>query len=104
MSESTKVTMMGTITCQEGRADEMEAVLATMVEAARDEPGVEIYSYHRGDDDTFGFFAVMESAAAMQQHGQTPAMQTAMEAFGPLMAGPPTMSSSRPVAAIGFDV
>ena len=95
---------MGTITCQEGRADEMEAVLATMVEAARDEPGVVIYSYHRGDGNTFAFFALMESAESMQQHGQTPAMQAAMQAFGPLMAEPPTMSSSRPVAAIGFDI
>ena len=43
-----KVTMVGSITCQDGKADEMEAVLSKMVEAAREEPGVEIYSYHRG--------------------------------------------------------
>ena len=48
-----KVSMLGTITCQDGKADEMAGVLATMVEAARDEPGVEIYSYHRGDENTF---------------------------------------------------
>ena len=54
-----KVSMMGTITCQDGKADEMEAVLAQMVEAARDEPGVEIYSYHRGEGNNFSFFALM---------------------------------------------
>ena len=40
----TKVSMMGTIECVDGKGDEMEAVLTEMVEAARHEPGVEIYS------------------------------------------------------------
>ena len=38
-----KLSMMGTITCLDGKRDEMEAVLSEMVEAARLEPGVEIY-------------------------------------------------------------
>ena len=88
-----KVSMMGTITCQDGKADEMAAVLATMVEAARDEPGVEIYSYHRGEDNNFSFFALMADQQSMQNHGQSEAMQAAMQAFGPLMAEPPQMSA-----------
>jgi quinol monooxygenase YgiN len=99
-----KVSMMGTLTCQDGKAEEMEAVLTAMVEAARDEPGVEIYSYHRGDENTFWFFALMTDAASMQHHGQSEAMQTAMQAFGALMAAPPQMSVTTPVAALGFDV
>jgi quinol monooxygenase YgiN len=99
-----KVSMIGTITCQDGKADEMEAVLATMVEAASDEPGVEIYSYHRGEGDTFWFFALMADEESMQKHGQSEAMQAAMQAFGPLMAEPPQMSPATPIAAIGFDV
>lgn len=95
---------MGTISCQKGKGDEMEAVLAAMVEAASKEPGVEIYSYHRGEDDTFSFFALMASQEAMQAHGQTEAMQTAMQAFGPLMAEPPQMTTAIPIAAIGFEV
>ena len=98
-----KVSMIGSITCQEGKGDEMEAVLTDMVEAARDEPGVEIYSYHRGEDDMFYFFALMANEEAMQNHGQSEAMQAAMQAFGPLMAEPPKMSSATPFAAIGFD-
>ena len=54
-----KVSMIGSITCQDGKADEMEAVLASMVEAARDEPGCEIYSYARGEGNQFWFFALM---------------------------------------------
>lgn len=99
-----KVSMMGSITCQEGKGDAMAAVLATMVEAARGEPGVEIYSYSRGEDDSFSFFALMTDEASMQNHGQSEAMQAAMQAFGPLMAAPPQMSASTPIAAVGFDI
>lgn len=100
----TKVSMMGKITAQEGKGDEMAAVLADMVEAAREEPGVEIYSYHRGEGDSFSFFALMTSEEAMQGHGQSEAMQQAMQAFMPLMAEPPQMAPATPIAAIGFEI
>jgi len=99
-----KVTMMGTITCQEGKGDEMAAVLTRMVDAAKDEPGVEVYSYHRGEGDSFAFFALMSSAESMQGHGQSEAMQVAMAEFMPLMAAPPQMTMYTPVAGIGLDL
>ena len=99
-----KVSVIGTLECQDGKADEMEKVLADMVEAARGEPGVEVYSYHRGDDNTFWFFALMADQAAMQNHGQSEAMQAAMAAFGPLMAGPPKMNMTTPIAAVGLNL
>lgn len=99
-----KTAMIGTLTAQEGKADEMEAVLASMVDAAHDEPGTEVYAYFRGPDDTFHFFALMTDEASMQGHGQSPAMQAAMEAFMPLMAAPPAMTPARPIKAIGLDL
>lgn len=99
-----KVTMIGSMTAQEGKADEMEAVLVTMIAAAADEPGIEVYSYHRADDDTFWFFALMSSSEAMQGHGQSEAMQAAMQSFMPLMAGPPSMNIARPIGAVGLDL
>jgi quinol monooxygenase YgiN len=99
-----KVAMIGTIKCQEGKGDEMQAVLTRMVEAAKSEPGVEIYSYSRGDDDGFYFYALMADHESMMGHGQSEAMQAAMADFGPLMAEPPQMSPSMPFAAVGFDV
>ncbi|HEC08763.1 MAG TPA: antibiotic biosynthesis monooxygenase [Acidimicrobiales bacterium] len=99
-----KVSVFGTIECQQGRGDEMAEVLTAMVEAAEDEPGVEIYSYHRGEGDQFWFFALMTDAESMQNHGRGEAMQAAMERFGPLMAGPPQMSTASPVAALGLDI
>ncbi len=99
-----KVSMMGTITCKDGKADEMADVLAAMVAAARAEPGVEIYSYHRAEDDTFWFFALMADEESMQGHGQSEAMRAAMAAFGPLMAEPPRMTVTTPITAVGFDL
>lgn len=99
-----KVAMIGTISCVEGKADEMASVLARMVDAAHHEPGCEIYSYHRAPDDTFHFFALMESEEAMQNHGQSQQMQAAMQDFMPLMASPPQVTPATPVGAIGLDL
>ena len=99
-----KVSMMGTFTCQDGKGDDVEKVLVAMVEAASDEPGVEIYSYHRGEGNDFWFFALMTDEASMQGHGRSEAMQAAMSAFMPLVAGPPQMTVTTPVAALGLDL
>ena len=99
-----KVSVMGTFTCQDGKTEEMEAVLAAMVEAASGEPGVEIYSYHRGEDNKYWFFALMADEESMQSHGKSEAMQAAMAGFGPLVAEPPQMTMTAPVAAVGLDL
>ncbi len=99
-----KASMMGTFTCRDGTAEQMEEVLTQMVEAAREEPGVEVYSYHRGEGNTFWFFALMTDEESMQQHGRSEAMEAAMSAFGPLVAEPPQMTMTTPVAAIGLDL
>ena len=75
-----------------------------MVDAAGAEPGVEVYSYHRGESNVFWFFAVMADEAAMQGHGQSAAMQAAMAKAGPLFDGAPEMSMATPFAAAGFTV
>ncbi len=98
-----KVTMIGKIMCQPGKGEEMEAVFRDMAAACADEAGTEIYTYLRGEENTYWFFALMSSQEAMQGHGQSDAMKQAMAAFGPLMAGPPEMSVTTPVAANGFD-
>jgi len=99
-----KVSVMGTFTCREGKADEMEEVLASMVDAAASEPGVEIYSYHRDATNTYWFFALMTDGGSMEAHGQSEGMQAAMAAFGPLVADPPQMTVATPVAAVGLDL
>jgi quinol monooxygenase YgiN len=44
----------------------------------------------------------MADEASMQGHGQSEAMQAAMSAFTPLVAGPPQMTVTTPVAALGL--
>ena len=99
-----KVTMVGSFKCKDGKNGEMEHVLTSMVEAAQSEPGCEIYSYHRGEENTFWFFALMSDAESMQKHGNSDAMRAAMEDFMPLVAGPPSMSPATPIAALGINL
>jgi quinol monooxygenase YgiN len=40
----------------------------------------------------------------MRGHGHSEAMQAAMSAFGPLVAGSPQMTVTTPVAALGLDL
>ena len=99
-----KMTMIGSLECQDGKGDAMASALSKMVEAASDEPGCEIYSYHRGEGNNFWFFAIMTDAESMQKHGQSAAMKAAMADFMPLVAGPPKMSSATPIAAMGIEL
>jgi quinol monooxygenase YgiN len=99
-----KVTMVGKITCADGQNEAFEAALGEMTAASRAEPGCEIYSYHRGDGNVYWFFGLMTDQKALAAHGQTAEMQAAMSKIGPLMAGPPEMSTATPIVATGFDV
>ena len=40
----------------------------------------------------------------MQKHGQSDAMQAAMARFMPLAAGPPQMTTTTPIAAVGLEL
>ncbi|MFT6762133.1 MAG: quinol monooxygenase YgiN [Candidatus Aldehydirespiratoraceae bacterium] len=99
-----KVTMIGTMTCQDGKNEAIEAMFAGMVEASKEEPGCEIYSYLRGEGNDYHFFALMAGPDAMQAHGQSDAMQQAMTPMGDVLAGPPQMMVTHPVAANGFNL
>jgi quinol monooxygenase YgiN len=93
-----KVSMFAKFACAEGKAEEMDAALVAVVAASEGVAGIESYSYHKGDDGTYWFYALMSSAGAMQKHADHEAMQTAMASFMPLLAGPPDMSMTEPVA------
>jgi quinol monooxygenase YgiN len=97
-----KLAMIGTFACKEGKAKETEAVLTAMVEAAEEEPGVEVYSYHRGDGNTYWFFALMTDRASMERHGQTDAMRAAVQALMPLAEASPQVSVTTPIAGLGL--
>jgi len=99
-----KVSVFAKFACVEGKGEEMDAALASVVAASEGVDGVESYSYHRGDDGTYWFFALMSSMEAAKNHGNNEAMQAAMPALMGLMAGPPDMSMTTPIAANGLDI
>ncbi|NND74272.1 MAG: hypothetical protein HKN44_04630 [Ilumatobacter sp.] len=99
-----KVAMVATFSCAEGKGDEMDAVLTRQVEAASALDGVEVYSYHRGEGDSYSFFALFTSMDAVQSHGQADSLRDVMPDFMALLAGPPNMAMYSPVAATGLDV
>ena len=82
----------------------MDAALAAVVAASETVDGVESYSYHRGDDGTYWFFAIMSNLEAMRGHGDTEAMKAAMGPMMALLDGRPDMSITTPIAANGLDI
>jgi quinol monooxygenase YgiN len=96
--------MVATFSCQDGKADEMDEALAAQVKAASELDGVEVYSYHRGENNEYSFFALFTSAEALEDHGQADSLMEVMPAFMALLAGPPQMSTYTPVAASGLEL
>ena len=87
-----KVSMVATFNCKEGKNDEMDAALAAQVAVAAELDGVEVYSYHRGEGTNYSYFALFSSMEAIQSQGQSEELQ----------ASPPQMSMYSPVAASGL--
>ncbi len=99
-----KVSMVATFTCKEGKNDEMDAALAAQVAVAAGLEGVEVYSYHRGEDDDYSYFALFSSMESIRSHAESEALQAVMPAFMELLASPPRMSMYSPVAAAGLNL
>lgn len=99
-----KVAVMCTFECRAGKVAEMQALLADMVEEAVREPGVEIYSFHRGDENTFWFFALLTDRTSMLQHRRSDVVTAFIAEFDTLVASPPHISVTVPVAAIGLEL
>ena len=73
-----KVAMVATFNCKEGKNDEMDAALAAQVAVAAELDGVEVYSYHRGEGTDYSYFALFSSMEAIQSQGQSEALQAVM--------------------------
>jgi quinol monooxygenase YgiN len=93
--------MFARFTCAEGKDAEMHAALRALVEASTTVEGIEAYSYHQAEDGTYFYYALLSGMEAMQHHNDSPAMQAAMGAFMPLLAGPPDMTMTVPIAVHG---
>jgi quinol monooxygenase YgiN len=101
-----KISLIAKLTAVEGKADELEAALLGVIEAAEEEVGLEVYSAHAADDEpgTYYFFEVYRDADAKATHGKGDRMRAAMGAFGGLLAGRPEVTMMTPIAAKGLDI
>ena len=101
-----KLSIIATLTAAEGKADELAAALANLIEAADEEPGLEIYSVHRDpkDENTFYFFELYTDQAAFEVHGKGEKMAAAMGSMGGLLGGRPDVKILTPGPAKGLDL
>lgn len=101
-----KISLIAKLTAVDGKADELEAAMRTVIEAAEEEEGLEVYSAHRvdGEPGCFYFFEIYRDQAAWDVHGKGDRMREAMGGFAGLLAGRPELTVMAPVAAKGLDV
>jgi quinol monooxygenase YgiN len=99
-----KVSVFCTFTCKDGKAVEMKNLLADMVEAAVNEPGIEVLSFHEGEKNAFWFFALLTNRAAIRQHRESFAARDFIAEFEELVEIRPRIAINTPMAAIGLDL
>ena len=101
-----KISLIAKLTAVDGKATELEAAMQTVIEAAAEEDGLEVYSAHRVDGETgiYYFFEIYRDQAAWDVHGKGERMRAAMGGFAGLLAGRPELTVMSPVAAKGLTV
>ena len=102
----TKISLIAKLPVAEGKIEEMKTALATLIAAAAEEPGLEVYSAHQDEKNPndFYFFEVYANAEALEVHGKGDAMKAAMGAVGACLAGRPEITKMAPVGAKGLDL
>lgn len=87
-----------------GMAAELEHVLAGLLNAARDEPGILIYAVHRRQDDAQAFvlYELYRDRAAWETHCATAHLQNALRRFETLLTEPPRLTVCDTVGLAGL--
>lgn len=101
-----KVSLIAKLVIKDGTAAEYEAAAASLMAAAEEEAGLEIYSLHRdnGSENTYWFFELYTDQAALDVHGKGEGMKAAMGSLGPFLAAAPEIMHLAPVVAKGLDL
>ena len=99
-----KRTIIAKLTCDPANADDLEAAFATMIGAAEEESGLEIYSVHKDPDNAgiYWFFELYTDEAALGVHGKGEGMKAAMGAVGALLSAAPEVHVLHPTVAKGL--
>ena len=101
-----KISIIAKLTVADGKTDEFEAAIASLIGAADEEPGLEVYSCHAAKDEpgVYYFFEVYSDGDAVQAHGRGEGMKSAMGAVGAVLTGRPEIITLSPVGAKGLDI
>ncbi len=101
-----KLTVLAKLTAAEGKSQELEAALAVLIEAAEEEPELEIYSVHKDPENVgiYYFFELYTNKESFGVHGKGEKMQAAMGALGGLLGAAPEVTLLDPVVAKGMSL
>ncbi|MDQ6649213.1 MAG: antibiotic biosynthesis monooxygenase [Actinomycetota bacterium] len=99
-----KVAVVAKIMAQDGRRDEVLAVLRRIVEAADEEPGTEVYAVNTQDDEpnVIWIYELYADQAARESHGASETMKQVGAAVRELAAAPAQILALSPVSAVGL--
>lgn len=103
---SDKIAVFAKIRIQPGKRDDAVQAFKIATDAVVDEPGTEAYVLHvdSKDDDVIWFYELYTDKAAFDAHGKSAAMGELIGALGPLLAGAPELSFTKPLSAKGVDI
>lgn len=97
---SDKVALIARITARPEAAGEVEVALRSLVDAVAAEPGMVEYVLNRaGDSGSFWFYELYADQAALDAHGENPALRKAFAGIGGLLAEPPEIHLLTPLQA-----
>ena len=101
MSKTSLIVKMKT---HPGKRDEALAALMAVMPSAEAEDGTEVYSFHteKFDPDVLWVFELYTDDAALDVHGNSPAVAELFGALGDLLAEPPMMAMATMEAAKGL--
>lgn len=101
-----KISLIAKLTAAEGKSEELNAALVALAAAGSEEPGLEIYSFHRSKDDENVIYAfeLYTNQEALDVHGKGETMKAAMGAMGGLLGARPEVTLLDPVSAKGLDI
>jgi quinol monooxygenase YgiN len=101
-----KVGIIAKMTAKEGQRDGLVAALKPLLDAAKDEPGTEIYAMHTdtATPELVWFYELYTDQDAMIAHGTSEAMKAAGASLAPLLEGRPELYFLAPEAAKGLSL
>ncbi|MCU0268030.1 MAG: antibiotic biosynthesis monooxygenase [Acidimicrobiales bacterium] len=99
-----KTSMFVKLVAVPGRREDVLAALERMLPVVAEEPGTEVYSFHRdsADENTVWVFELYTDGDALAAHGASDGIKELFAAIGGILAEPPVMAITEPTAAKGL--